>query len=260
MFGWGADTLSGFLDKTRANQHATYVKRRAEFDVLASLDAVFENIGEHLINPRDLVAPFFLFRSHSAFRGACGTALSGQSVETFVLLRSCLEFAAYCLFLDKNEKAAKLWFDRHNSPADRSKANGAFKLDKVRAAIKARDKELERIFGALYARAIDSGGHPNERAVHGSLKVTDEAGRRVFEQIYLHGDDTAARHAVKSTAEAGLCALFVFQHVPTFTDRFMLLGLQAELRAMRARVNGMFRPPQRKSVLLTPKGFRSRVT
>ena len=50
------------------------------------------------------------------------------------------------------------------------------------------------------------------------------------------------RAAVKGTAEIGLCALFIFQHVSVFTARFELLGLKQELQSLRKVVDDMYMP------------------
>jgi hypothetical protein len=82
-------------------------------------------------------------------------------------------------------------------------------------------------------RAIDLGGHPNEHAIMSSLNLWEEIDRIEVQQIYLHADGTVLRAALKATAEVGLCALFVLQHVSAFTTRFQILGLRVELHGLR---------------------------
>ena len=250
--GWGDDALTQFFNMVRSNQQGSYAGQKAACKVLIDLDAAFEKIGTKMTNPQSLVAPFFLYRAHSAFRAACATALAGQAVETFVLLRSCLEFASYGLYVDSDRKLEKIWFDRHENAASRVGSN--FKMPKIRAVIKARDGRLEQVFNTLYTRCIDSGAHPNERAVHGSLAIKEEEGRRTLQQIYLHGEGTSWQGAMKATAEVGLCCLFLFQKIPTFTHRFMLLGLREDLQSMRKEVGNMFRQkPRSRPGLLLPR-------
>lgn len=251
---WGKDSLTEFLNMVRSNQNASFAIHRDASDLLVDLDAIFEKAGTSLTNPQNLVAPFFLYRSHSAFRAAIATALAGQSVETFVLLRSSLEFAGYGLYIHSDPKLEKIWFDRHENSASRIASN--FKMPKIRAAIKARDTRLDEVFNTLYTRCIDSGAHPNERAVHGSLAIQEEDGTNTLQQIYLHGEGTAWRAAMKATAEVGLCSLFMFQLNPTFTNRFMLIGLREDLQAMKKRVGNMFRPTPRPRVgLILPRRY-----
>jgi hypothetical protein len=53
-------------------------------------------------------------------------------------------------------------------------------------------------------------------------------------QIYLHGNDMPLRHCRKSTAQAGVCSLHIFQHI--FSERFMLLGIRDKLIKLRTRL------------------------
>ena len=113
-------------------------------------------------------------------------------------------------------------------------------MSNVRPTVAKCDGRLGTVFDTLYERAIDFGGHPNERAIMGSLKIEKGRERIEVQQIYLHADGPALRAAVKTTAEAGLCALFVLQNVSALTTRFQILGLREEMQALRKRVDGMF--------------------
>jgi hypothetical protein len=159
------------------------------------------------------------------------------------------EFAAYGLHIDKVSGAAAKWMDRHNDPASRKAVNNAFRMSNLRPTIAKCDARLGAIFDMLYERTIDYGGHPNERAVMGSLQIEEQADRVELLQIYLHKDGAALRAAVKSTAEVGLCALFVLQHVSAFTARFEILGLKQSLQGLRKRVDGMFNTARRRGRL-----------
>lgn len=240
--GWGAKDLTAFLDLVRNNQYATFANHRDAVSVLERIDSAFMRIGSHLLNPKDQLTPFFLYRSHSALRAASACAMAGQTVETFVLLRSCLEFAAYALQIDKVQGARQKWLDRHKDESSRKAATNAFRMDHMRPTIAKCDARLEKIFGGLYQRCIEYGAHPNEQAVWGSLQLKEGADRVEVLQIYLHKDGAALRAAVKGTAEIGLCALFILQHVSAFTARFELLGLKQELQSLRKMVDGMYMP------------------
>src|SRR5215470_18529653 len=93
--GWGADDLSAFLNVARQNQFATFHKKKIAYGLVQEVDACFFKVGTNMLNPMDAFIPVFLYRCHSGFRASCATAMAGQIVETFVLCRSCLEFAAY---------------------------------------------------------------------------------------------------------------------------------------------------------------------
>ena len=106
-----------------------------------------------------------------------------------------------------------------------------FKIKKVRATIAAANQHTARVFDELYQRSIDFGAHPNERSVTGSMSITDvDAGKR-FDSVYLHGDGLALDHALRATAQAGVCALEILSEV--FPARFELLGVRAEVLELR---------------------------
>ncbi len=160
--------LTAFLDLARNNQYATFANHRDAVAVLERIDSAFMRIGLHLLNPQDQLTPFFLYRSHSALRAASACAMAGQTVETFVLLRSCLEFAAYALQIDKVPGARQKWLDRHRDVASRKAATNAFRTDNLRPTIAGCDARLGKLFDTFYRRCIEYGAHPNEHASMGS--------------------------------------------------------------------------------------------
>jgi hypothetical protein len=113
--GWGNDDLSAFLNQARRNQLASFHKMRTAFELMKEVDACFMKVGTNLLNPKDALTPVFLFRSHSGFRAARATAMAVQSVETYVLLRSCLECAVYGLFISKVKGMNKVWLNRNEN-------------------------------------------------------------------------------------------------------------------------------------------------
>jgi hypothetical protein len=248
LVGWGMQELTAFFDHVRRHHFATFANHREEVAVLERIDSAFLRVGSNLLNPKDHLTPFFLFRSHSAFRAACACAMGGQTVETFVLLRSCLEFAAYALQIDQAQAARQRWLDRMKDDASRKAASNAFRTANLRPTTAGCDAKLGKLFDTFYQRCIEHGAHPNEHAVMGSLELQEREGGTEVRQIYLHKDGAALRAAVKGTAEIGLCALFILQHVSAFTARFELLGVKQELQGLRKVVDGMYVPkrPSRK--------------
>lgn len=76
--GWGKQELTAFLDLVRNNQYATFANHREPAAVLERIDSAFMRIGTNLLNPKDNLTPFFLYRSHSAFRAASASAMAGK--------------------------------------------------------------------------------------------------------------------------------------------------------------------------------------
>ena len=191
-------------------------------------------ITENLTHPKNIVAAVLLVRSHAAYRAACGTAMGTQLPETFVLLRSCLEYAAYGLHVNANPQLAETWVRRHDDAGALRAMKKAFLGVEVEETVVATDKGLGRVYKELYERTIDFGGHPNTRGVVSNMLFQETPDKRQLQPIYLHGDVITVAHALKTTAEVGLCSLHVFQHV--FPERFLLLQLRETLIGLRSRV------------------------
>src|ERR1700738_3017984 len=111
--GWGSDTISEFFEAVRGQQFATFANNVGGFyRVLQDVDACFVKITENLTHPQNLLSAVLLVRSHSAYRAACSTSMGTQLPETFVLLRSCLEYAGYGLHVNVNPRLGEIWVRR----------------------------------------------------------------------------------------------------------------------------------------------------
>ena len=109
-----------------------------------------------------------------------------------------------------------------------------FQHKKIIRTVQRTDVKLYDAVILLYERTIDFGGHPNERAITGSMKIGDGANSKEYSQIYLHGDGLALELALKTTAQCGLGSLLVFQCI--YPERFALLGISAKLHRLRRKL------------------------
>jgi hypothetical protein len=232
---WGNDKLSEFLEAVRGQQFATFANDVGGFySVIREVDLCFVKITENLTNPKNLLAAVLLVRSHAAYRTACATAMGTQLPETFVLLRSCLEYAAYGLHLNVNPALGETWLKRHDDAAALRVMKKAFLGVEVEQTILATDKDLARIYNELYERTIDFGGHPNLRSVLSNMLMNEAPDKHQLQPIYLHANETTALHALKTTAQVGVCSLHLFQNV--FPERFLLLQIREKLTELRNRL------------------------
>src|SRR5262245_19149747 len=94
-------------------------------------------------------------RCHSAFRAAAGHAAAGQTVESYVMDRAMLEFAAYALHIFRDPALGMVWLDRHQSNANMEAARSAFSHRKVQATVGAVNRQAGERFEMLYQRTID---------------------------------------------------------------------------------------------------------
>lgn len=229
--GWASDDLTAFIQMATENIAATFHNKKKAFNILKEIDNYFMIITDHLLNAPDFLASLLLFRTHSAYRAACRLSLSGQVPETFVLLRSCIEYPLYALHINSNKEAGEKWIDRHKDEESFKAAKNEFKYGRVIKALETIDPSICRTSKLLYERSIDFGAHPNERSITSSLKVIEKGDRVEYKQLYLAKDSKHLSHGLKSTAQVGLCALYIFSHV--FKERFDILGITHKMDQYR---------------------------
>ena len=229
--GWGLDSLTEFIDTAQRNRYATFANKKDWSRRLIDLDGCFMRVVKDWLKPHHPLMPLFFLRCHSAYRAACEHTMAGQVTDTYPQIRVCLEYAGYALHIHKNPRLGEMWLSRHDDEAAKKAVRNEFKVSNIRATIKEANRHAAKRFSEFYERAIDFGGHPNERAITGSLKITDLGDRKSYDAIYLHGDGMPLEHALKTTAQTGVCALEILQEV--FPERFELLGIRAALLELR---------------------------
>ena len=132
------------------------------------------------------------------------------------------------------QNSEKFGFGGHDDSASHQAVRREFKTFILMKTLRSRDRHLCSTIENLYDRTIDFGGHPNERAVTGSMEIKEENKETVFMQIQLHGDSLSLDYALKTTAQIGLGSLCIFQML--FKERFQILGLNSAVERLRAQL------------------------
>lgn len=223
------DNLVPFFDLVASNQKANMARFPAEFELMRRVNICLSTAGQNLINPKPVMAGVMFLRCQYAYKAAVGMALSGQVVKSFAMMRSCLEYAAYALTMYHDPGAEAVFMGRHVSSNQMKSQKEKFKISNVREVVAGFDTKLAELFKIFYERTIDFGGHANP---HGTMSTTEMVGDNSFITVAMTVDDVMLRHAMKSSAQVGLTALFIFQHI--FKAKFELLGIRAEMNALRA--------------------------
>ena len=229
--GWGRDELTKFIDLAASNTYATFHNLKADYSKLSGIDATFYKLIHNLYNTKDWFASFFLMRAHSSFLSAVRLTLSGQIPEAYAGLRLTLENALYGFYLAKNPASRHTWLRRHDSEQAKQKVRNEFRIRTLLKTFQAEDAAEGSAVENLYERTIDYGAHPNERALSQSLGMGRGGGKVRFQIIYLNGERSALREALRDAARIGACALAMFRAV--YKERFDLLGLTATLHQLR---------------------------
>jgi len=235
MTEWGQDDLSKFLDMVHANQKANRVNFAPAYEVILKIDGCLAQAGKNLVNVKPIMTGILLLRCLYAFRTAAGMALAGQVVEAFPMMRSVLEYAGYALLIFDDPNLQSVFMDRHQGEKDMKLHKAEFNVGEVRAVLARFDGKLDENFGIFYQRTIDFGGHPNPHATFSAMRLDERNGETGITALALSADLKAVTHALKSVAQIGLTVLYIFQHV--FTAKFELLGIRAEIEALRRTAN-----------------------
>src|SRR5262245_81799 len=124
------DNLSPFLERVAANQKANIAKFPAPYQLLRRGDNCLSTAGKNLINPKPVLAGLMLLRCQYAYKAAAGMALSGQVVEAFVMMRSCLEHVGYALAIFQDPTLETVFMARHASAEGMSAQKSKFRIGK----------------------------------------------------------------------------------------------------------------------------------
>jgi len=226
------DNLSPFLERVAANQKANIAKFPAPYQLLRRVDTCLSTAGKNLINPNPVLAGLMLLRCQYAYKAAAGMALSGQVVEAFVMMRSCLEYAGYALAIFQDPALQTVFMVRHASAEGMSAQKRKFRIGKIRSIIASFDTRLAEVFQTFYERSVDFGGHPNPHGIMSAIQMPESPVDQSFTALALSTDKQVLLHAMKSAAQVGLTALFIFQHI--FKPKFELLGIREEMDKLRS--------------------------
>jgi len=231
---WGKDELSKFFETAYENIFYTFVNHQEAYNVLSNIDRSYRLIIDHLYNTPQWFAGFFLLRAHSSFRAAMRLALSGQTTETFMVLRGCLENSLYGLYLSQNTASQETWLKRHENEDSYKKVKNEFRIrNLIDKSLKTKDVKLCAIFEKLYESTINYGAHPNEKALSLTLRKQHTDRKIRFDLDYLSGDSLVFKHCVTIAAEVGLCSLEVFKII--YKERFDILSLSDSLNLLKKK-------------------------
>lgn len=232
---WGQDELSEFLQTAEDNSIASFANLQGEYKRLVSVDSLFLKLTRNLNNSPDWYLAPFVVRAHSCFRSACRASLSGQLVETYILLRGALENALYALHINTDRSRYETWIKREDGATEKKACRRAFQISKILEQAKTRlPSKIHSIADELYDRSIDNGAHPNCLGSLINLEITDTSESKQIKIIYLHNEPDYIYGMMKECSRYGCAVLHILKEI--FSHRFEILGLPAELNAVSQEI------------------------
>jgi len=228
-------SLAGFIERVHANQHGNRQRFPEQYRVIHRVDNCFVEASKHLADAKPVFAGPLFLRSHYAYKTAASMTLAGQVPESFVMMRSCLEYAGYALTIFADPRLAdapsreEVFVNRHVDDASMKAQKEEFKISSIHKTI---DQKLSEIFRFLYNRAIDYGGHPNPHGMLAAMNLDKEDENVTsITTLALTVEPLPLMFAMRSAAQIGLTSLHIFQQM--FKTKFELLGIRAEMDALR---------------------------
>ena len=225
--GWGEDPVSNFIETAYKNIWATFAVPNGKFRYFVKLDHLFREAISLLENSPKWFEGIFLLRTHSNYLGSLRLVFSGQVVETYMLLRGCLENALYSFHISKDFALQEVWLNRHEDEESNRIMKNSFKFKPILDAYEAADQKNGSIARQLYDWTIDMGAHPNPQGILTNLNLKDGEKVRQIDLNYLNIPSLPWETAMKNTARVGICSLFIFQSI--YKERFELTGLDKKI-------------------------------
>ena len=120
--------------------------------------------------------------------------------------------------MHKNPSLIKVWAARHESPEALKEVKQKFQITELLRTFKAVHADWGKRIDLLYNASIDWGAHPNERSVHGSLKIHEQDDAVNFDITYLSNNAELIETCTLHTLRTGAALLQILKAV--FSDRF----------------------------------------
>jgi hypothetical protein len=204
---WQRSLLFNFIEDCWNNSIATVGNKNVFASQLSTIDSIFDDFRQNPnMSAASQIVPALLFmRSFTSYRAAVMLATC-LSTDAYPLLRSCLENAGYANLISTETSLSEGWLRRDENEVSKTLVRNKFKQSMVRNAIKASDERLSQIYQDLYERCIDFGAHPNEKAVTTNI-VRESLNSKTLQFTLLAGDSISLDHALRTTAQVGICSL-----------------------------------------------------
>ncbi|MBW8015124.1 MAG: hypothetical protein FVQ82_02985 [Planctomycetes bacterium] len=181
-----------------------------------TIDELFNEISviKHRYS-KELLLPLFVSRCHSTFLGAVRLITSGQVVETYMLLRGCIENALYAHFIqtdptldtDSPERMF-IWLKREDDEKSRKVCRNMFSYSKLKKNLINHSSELGSKISDLYEHTLDYGAHPN---FLGHITTSDIKIDGGSVDILVSGDTDICKVGLQTTVKVGVVSLKMFE-------------------------------------------------
>jgi len=140
---------------------------------------------------------------------------------------------------------AKVWLHRNDDETSKSKCKSEFTVANVRSTHESLDSVTAKQLHELYETMIDFGAHPNQRSVLMAMSKSETEQEINYRVGILFPEVVALVATLRMAVAVAVGALKVFQLI--FPERFKLMGLDEEIKALVNELNSVFKPYMQQS-------------
>lgn len=229
--------LLDFIKSAQDNTIATLCnfKETPVIQAMFTINDLFNEISLIKNSPsKELLLPLFVSRCHSTYLGAVRLITSGQVVETYMLLRGCIENALYAHFIQTDPTLERdlpdritTWLKRNDDEESKKACRNMYSYVKLRKNLAEYDQDLGSKMSDLYEHTLDYGAHPNFLGHITSSDVKIEDGSV---DILVPGDTDICKVGLQTTVKVGIVSLKMFELV--YGSRFCEQGITDKLKSL----------------------------
>lgn len=226
-------SLAHFFERIHQNREGNQQRFPERYRIIRQVDDCFVEAGKHLTDAKPIFTGPMYLRSQYAYKTAAGMTLAGQFPESFVMMRSCLEYAGWALLIFADPRLEEVFVNRHVDDASKKAQRRQFEMTNVMAKIASFDQTLSDICKDLYGRCIDFGGHPNPHGMLGTMNIDKDADLKMtgMSTFALTVEPRIIEFSMHKAAQVGLTALYIFQHI--FKENFEVSGVGTKMDALK---------------------------
>lgn len=227
--------LLKFIKSAQQNTIATFhnFENTPVIQAMFTINELFNKISAIKHSPcKELLLPLFVSRCHSTYLGAVRLVTSGQVVETYMLLRGCIENALYAHFIQTDptldsELPSRIttWLKREDDEEAKRACRNMYSYGRLRRNLAKYNQDLGSKMSDLYEHTLDYGAHPNflGHITSSDMKIEDGS-----VDILVTGDTDICKVGLQTTVKVGVMSLKMFELI--YGGRFE--GLTGKLTSL----------------------------
>jgi hypothetical protein len=224
---WGRDKLSKFLNNTFINTFATFEEPpfKKYYELVSSVNELFYKVRDAYDFAKPEGPTLLFLQSHSCFLAAVRLIISGQLIDSWPVLRACIESALYGYEVYINPPHWEKYCNRDKGQQKLEECLNIFQAENILKSYRSDLKKLEK----LYYKSLTEGAHPNIRGLKRRVQIRITNGKHERFVKYLFGELNEYKSELLSCRNIGLEVLKLIFKV--YKDKLIELGFNRLLES-----------------------------